>query len=241
VKGRIDSRANIALAARSPGVVATEMPASPGVEVADVVDAVEGAAAGVAAATAEVAAAMQARVGRLARLLALDERLLVGATRFHGPWRTRLARALTRAGDASSWTLACLALIAAGLAWPGPLLGTGLRLAAATLLATAFSQSLKRTLNRPRPTSRIPGFEALAENPDRFSFPSGHTTAAVAAAVALAGAPFGLGSISLALALGVALSRVYLGAHYPLDVAVGAFLGSLAGAAARVIVPMAGG
>jgi undecaprenyl-diphosphatase len=169
-------------------------------------------------------------VGRLARLLAIDERLLVAARRLHGPWRTRLAKALTRAGDTSSWTLVVLALLTAGQ----PFTVLGARLAAAALLGTLFSQTLKRSLHRPRPTAAIVGFEALAENPDRFSFPSGHTTAAFAAAVALAGAPFGLGPAALLLALGIGMSRVYLGAHYPLDVAVGVALGGVAGGMSRI-------
>ena len=170
------------------------------------------------------------RVGRLSRLLAIDERLLVSARRLHGPWRTRLAKALTRAGDTSSWTLVVLALLAAGR----PFTVLGARLAAATLLGTLLSQALKRSLHRPRPTSAIVEFEALAENPDRFSFPSGHTTAAFAAAVALAGAPFGLGPAALLLALGIGASRVYLGAHYPLDVAAGVVLGTVAGGLSRL-------
>jgi undecaprenyl-diphosphatase len=170
--------------------------------------------------------------GLLGHLLAADERMLVAARRWHGPGRTRAARALTRAGDASSWTLVVLALAAMPHAAAARL---GLRLGLATLLATAASQWLKRRLSRPRPTSAIRGFSALAENPDAFSFPSGHTCAAAAAAVALAGAGL-LGPAAALLALGIALSRVYLGAHYPLDVAAGAMLGTFAGALARLLV-----
>jgi len=176
------------------------------------------------------------RLGRLGRLLAIDERLLVAAARFQGPVRTRIARLLTRVGDASSWTWTVLAFLVAG----GPLRPLGVRVGAAALLATGLSQLLKRGLNRPRPTRAIEGFEALADNPDAFSFPSGHTAAAFAVAVALAGAPFGLGPATIALAIGIGASRVYLGAHYPLDVAAGAALGTAAGGLARLLVSALG-
>jgi undecaprenyl-diphosphatase len=173
------------------------------------------------------------RVGRFARLLSIDEALLLGFRRFHSPWRTTLARTLTRLGDPSSWTalgLACLGTFTAkGL-------NLGLRVGVATGLATLLSQALKRSLTRARPDESIVGFEALAANPDRFSFPSGHTAAAFSVAIAWAGEPFGLGPLSLLLAIGIGLSRVYLGAHYPLDVAAGVVLGLCGGIGARLIV-----
>lgn len=173
------------------------------------------------------------RQGRFRRILSFDEALLVGFRRFHSPVRTAVARALTRAGDGSTWTVAGLGLLAARTP-----LGThlGLRLAAATLGATLLSQALKRSLGRARPNASIAGFEPLAENPDRFSFPSGHTAAAFSVAVAFAGEPAGLGPLALLLATGVGLSRVYLGAHYPLDVVAGGVLGVFAGLAARLLV-----
>lgn len=174
------------------------------------------------------------RPPRLARLRRLDELLLLGMRRFHGRWRTRLARALTRAGDASSWTLAGLALLAG--ARP-PLVHMGLRLGAGAALATLFAQLLKRRLLRPRPSRAIPGFFPLAENPDAFSFPSGHTAAAFAVAVALAGEPLAAGPLTLALACGIGLSRIYLGAHYPLDVVAGGMLGIASGLLAHLVVP----
>jgi undecaprenyl-diphosphatase len=173
------------------------------------------------------------RHGRFQRLLSFDEALLLSIRRFHGPWRTAVARTLTRLGDARSWTIGGVALLAT---WTPTGTHLGLRLGIATGLATLLSQALKRSLTRARPDSAIAGFEALAANPDRFSFPSGHTAAAFAVAVAFAGEPFGLGPAVTLLATGIALSRVYLGAHYPLDVLAGGILGLFAGLAARLVV-----
>ncbi len=171
--------------------------------------------------------------GPLQRILSLDEALLLSVQRFRGPWRTVVARALTALGDARSWTLAGVGCLATGTSLGRHL---GLRLASAAALATLASQALKRSLTRARPDSSISGFEALARNPDRFSFPSGHTAAAFAVAVAFGGEPYALGPLALLLAVGIGLSRVYLGAHYPLDVGAGALLGAISGLAARLIV-----
>ncbi len=173
------------------------------------------------------------QIGRFRRILSFDEALLVSVQRFRRPWRTMVARTLTTIGDARSWTIAGIACLATATRLGVHL---GLRLAAATTLATLTSQALKRSLNRARPNSAIHGFEALAQNPDRFSFPSGHTAAAFSVAVAFAGEPFALGPLSLLLATGIGLSRVYLGAHYPIDVGVGALLGVLGGLGSRLLV-----
>jgi undecaprenyl-diphosphatase len=173
------------------------------------------------------------RDGRFRRMLSWDEALLLGFRRFHTPWRTAIARSFTAMGDGKTWAMVGVACLATCTSRGAHL---GLRLGAATGVATLFSQALKRSLTRPRPNIAIHGFEPLASNPDRFSFPSGHTAAAVAVAVAFAGEPYGLGPSALLLSIGVALSRVYLGAHYPLDVGAGAVLGVFAGVAARLLV-----
>lgn len=164
------------------------------------------------------------------RVVSVDQAILLSIRRRESALMTRLMRTLTHLGDTASWVVTGLVLAAAGHARWCALLAIGAG------LAVALSQVLKRLCCRARPSSGLGGFAALVENPDAFSFPSGHTAAAFGVAVALAGQGSGLGALLLVLAAGVAVSRVYLGAHYPLDVAAGVLVGSLAGAAARFLV-----
>lgn len=149
---------------------------------------------------------------------------------------TRLMRALTELGNPANWLLLGAVIGTAGGEGPrfAALLGIG------TTLALAVSQALKRTCRRPRPSEGIDGgpcvVRTLAADPDAFSFPSGHTSVAFAAAIALAGAGSGLGLVVALLAGGIAVSRVYLGAHYPLDVVAGALLGAGCGWVARLVL-----
>jgi len=162
-------------------------------------------------------------------LLAWDEAVLLRVRRWHRPVLTKVFRAVTHLGDAPSLTFVGLVLLAAGaqgLAW-WLLLGAG--------GAAVVAQGLKRVLKRRRPNHGIAGFEALVGNPDAFSFPSGHTAATVALAVVWAGQGNGLGALAAGFAAWVGVSRVYLGAHYPLDVMAGGALGLAVGAAARLL------
>jgi undecaprenyl-diphosphatase len=167
----------------------------------------------------------------IARVLLLDEVLFRRIGAFRPAWMVRAMRALTHLGDAPSWICIGLFLLACG----GGAAHAGLSLGAAALLATASSQALKRTCCRPRPSTAVQGFVALVDNPDAFSFPSGHAAAAFAVATALAGQGSTLGPLALGLAAAIAVSRVYLGAHFPLDVIAGGILGCGCGALARLL------
>jgi undecaprenyl-diphosphatase len=166
------------------------------------------------------------------RMLSYDEALLVRVRKWEVPWVTRVMRTFTALGNAPTWWAMGLGRAAVG----GSARRPALLLGSAALVSTVASQVIKRTATRARPNPQVLGFSALTEYPDRFSFPSGHTTAAFAVAVALSGEGAYLGPASLALAVGIATSRVYLGAHYPLDVVAGAALGSAAGLLVRSVL-----
>jgi membrane-associated phospholipid phosphatase len=99
----------------------------------------------------------------------------------------------------------------------------------AVALAYGLSNLVKVLVQEPRPCIRYPAVPTVAtcDYATDYSFPSNHVTLAVAAAVALLFAARRTGLVALALALLVAVSRMYLGAHYPHDVLAGAVLGAL--------------
>lgn len=137
---------------------------------------------------------------------------------------------VTRLGNAEVWFALGFVLLALG----GAGTEAGLRLGAAAIFGTLLAQILKRLCKRERPNLRIKGFVSLADNPDHFSFPSGHTTTAWAVAIALLDQGYTLGALAVSFASVITVSRVYLGAHYPLDVAIGAGLGAAAGVTVRI-------
>ena len=88
-------------------------------------------------------------------------------------------------------------------------------------------QILKKSLSRERPYNILKNINTFNIKLKDYSFPSGHTTASFSIAMSLAiNLPY-LSYILLALAGIVGISRVYLGVHYPSDVLVGIFLGSI--------------
>jgi len=109
--------------------------------------------------------------------------------------------------------------------------------APALWLATAtVEHPIKKWFRRRRPFISLIEAIIVGRKPGSYSFPSGHSAAAFAGALLLAREYpassrgfFGLASL-------VALSRIYLGVHYPGDVLSGSLLGMvLAGIYSRLL------
>ena len=86
---------------------------------------------------------------------------------------------------------------------------------------------LKHAVARPRPCWRHPEVEMRIPVPTDFSFPSGHTFSSFAAFVSIAYWNRRFGVAAFALALVIAVSRLYFVVHYPTDILAGAAVGVL--------------
>ncbi len=135
---------------------------------------------------------------------------------------------------ASAWwvkgTLFVLAGLACDLLRRRAVPVTALASLAALGVSSLVSDLVKQAVDRARPPLTDAAVQAVGPLPSSPSFPSGHATTAFAAAVALAVLVPRLRVPALALAAVVAVSRVYLGVHFWLDVLAGAALGSAIGA-----------
>jgi membrane-associated phospholipid phosphatase len=153
--------------------------------------------------------------------LNFEERLLLLArTRGHSPAAERTVAGFSRLGEhAAVW-------VAIGLAG-GALDGSSRpewRRARRTVMGVyATNTAIKFLVRRRRPA--LAGLPPLTGTTTALSFPSAH--AATSFAGALAYSRRGLPARPLyALAGAMALSRLYLGVHYPSDILAGALLGT---------------
>ena len=99
-------------------------------------------------------------------------------------------------------------------------------------LGNIANQFLKLFFRVPRPWVKDPSFTILEEAREAaggYSFPSGHTQTAVGSfgAVAVTARRRWVRGISIALAILVGFSRMYIGVHTPADVMVGAAMAVL--------------
>ncbi|MGI1679929.1 MAG: phosphatase PAP2 family protein [Cellvibrionaceae bacterium] len=85
---------------------------------------------------------------------------------------------------------------------------------------------IKKNIKRHRPPDAIPGFNSIIQASDKFSFPSGHTSAAFLMATMMALFSPWTACLFFPWAISVAVSRVLLGVHFPGDTLAGSIMGS---------------
>lgn len=115
----------------------------------------------------------------------------------------------------------------------------GLAAGCALLLSLLFTNvTLKHLFGRIRPWVDFSFLTPLVQEGDPNSFPSGHSSAAFAFAGAVfwSHPPRWMKVAAPVLALLMALSRLYVGVHYPTDVLAGTAVGCLAGFLGALLV-----
>jgi len=94
------------------------------------------------------------------------------------------------------------------------------------LLAVGIAQPIAAAVREPRPYTTLHGILVLAAPSADPSFPSDHATMAGAVAAGLLLVSRRLGLFAVVAAVLMAAARVYIAAHYPLDVITGLALGA---------------
>lgn len=144
---------------------------------------------------------------------------MLARTRGHGPRRERAVSAYSRLGEhAACW----LALGLGGALIDADRRPRWVRGAGVVAGAYALNFAVKVAVRRRRP--ELEGLPPLSPVVSRLSFPSAHATTSFAAARIYRGlAP---AALLYPAAAAFAVSRPYLGVHYPSDVVAGAVLGT---------------
>lgn len=147
--------------------------------------------------------------------------LILAIQRFHGPALDGLFRAISFLGEEEFYLVLLPFLL-----WCVDF-RLGARLAVLFLLSSYFNTGLKDLFCQPRPFDLQPSLQlSFAEG---YGLPSGHAQSSVVVWGSIAGwtrKPWSwAGAIVLMVLIG--FSRVYLGVHFPTDVAAGWFIGAV--------------
>ncbi len=97
---------------------------------------------------------------------------------------------------------------------------------AAVAISWTVAEGGKYLFNRARPFISDTEIAPLIKTPSSSSFPSGHSATAAAGAITLSAIYPSFAPALLLSGVLVALSRIYLGVHYPFDVLAGLLIGT---------------
>jgi len=150
-------------------------------------------------------------------------------TRGHTPAIEKTAQLIAKSGE-NGYLWFGIGL--AGAAFDKPRRRQWLASAAIGPVAIGLNFGIKLIVKRPRPT--LEGLPPLGGAPSSLSFPSAHATASFAAATAMSRFAPELKLALFGAAATMAVTRPYLGMHYPSDVVAGAVLGTVLGS----VVPL---
>ena len=119
-------------------------------------------------------------------------------------------------------------------------------IAALAIMVVGNNLILKNIFARPRPFNLDPAeyawwfkiyvFPEIVSRPSSFSFPSGHSSSAFAAAFVAMFYNRKWGSLLMVLAFLMGFSRIYVEVHYPTDVIAGIFVGLIYALLAAIVV-----
>lgn len=148
---------------------------------------------------------------------------LLRALRTHGhhPAAERAILAWTRSGEHGALWFGIAGL---GAAVDGRRRERWSRAAAAVAAAYAANQLIKLAVRRRRP--HLVDLPPLVKTGTQISYPSAHASTSFAGARSLAPLVPAAAPALYTAAAAMALSRAYVGVHYPSDVVAGAFLGT---------------
>ena len=142
-------------------------------------------------------------------------------TRGHHPAAERAVLAFTRLGEHGAlW----FALAGLGAALDPDRRDTFARAAAAIGAAYGANQLIKLAVRRRRPN--LDDLPPLVTTETQISYPSAHASTSFAGARSLAPLVPAAGPALYITAAAMALSRPYVGVHYPSDIVAGAMLGA---------------